>query len=187
MWGFYEVITVLMTRGNTPPGLMLYWIWMCRNQHAFWLMKYLLCSPILNTVLYSQNRSVSWTFHSLCFRWLDRLHRPWLLSAKQLLRKPSLPGFARSPWPDPAQPTAFLSASSQALLWPNQIPHREGKHSCNPRRCLVWEQVSFLLEKRIFWMLRNTMKLFNKEKNRYPVSWEFFTGYQNILKRIANI
>lgn len=143
---------------------MLYWIWMRHNRHAFQLIKYLLFSPVASSVLYSQNHSISWTFHSLCFRWLDRLCRPWLLSAKQLLRKSSLPGFAWSPWPYSAQPTAFLSASSETLLWSNQIPYREGKHSCNPRRCLIWEQVSFLLDERLFWILKTAMKLFNQEK-----------------------
>lgn len=125
---------------------MLYWIWMCHNQRAFQLIKYLPCFPIANTVLCSQNHSISWSFYSLCFRWLDRLCRPWLLSAKQLLCKSSLPGFAWSPWPYTTQPTAFLSASSKALLWSNQIPYWEGKHSCDPRRCLIGEQVRFVLD-----------------------------------------
>lgn len=147
---------------------MLYWIWMCHNQHALQLIKYLLCSPVVNTVLNSQNHSTSWTFRSLHFRWLDRLCRPWLLSAKQLLRKSSLPGFAWSPWPYSAQPTAFLSASSKAFLWSNQIPDWEGKHSCNPRRCLIWEQVSFLLDERLFWISRTAVQLFNQEKTVIP-------------------
>lgn len=165
---------------------MPYWIWMCRNQRAVRLMKCLLRSPGAGAALYSRNHSISWTFRSLHFRWPDRLRRPWLLSAKQLLRKSSLPGFAWSPWPYSAQPTTFLSASSKALLRPNQIPDREGKHSCNPRRCLIWEQVSFLLEKDFseHWELQ-----WNYLTRKTSDTWitEFFTGDQKILQRIASV
>lgn len=147
---------------------MLYWAWLCHNQHAFTSITSLLCSLVINVVLHSQNSSTSWSFHSFHFRWLDRLCRPWLLSAKQLLFESSLPGFAWSPWPYSPQPTTFLSASSKALLWSNQIPYWEGKHSCNPRRCLLWKQVSLLLNERLFWILRTAIKWFNQEKMRMP-------------------
>lgn len=166
---------------------MLYWTWLCHNQHAFTLIASPLCSLVINVVLYSQNSSVSWSFHSFCCRWPDRLCRPWLLPAKQLFLESSVPGLPWSPWPYPAQPATLCSAPSKALLWSDPIPDWEGKHSCHPRRALLREQVSLLFNERLSWVLRTAVKLFNQEKKwGYLESWGFFTSAHKILKRIAN-
>lgn len=166
--------------------LMLYWIWLCHNQHAFTLIASLLCSLVINVILYSQNSSISWSFHSFPCRWPDRLCRPWLLPAKQLFLESSVPGLTWSPWPYPAQPTTLLPAPSKALLWSDPIPHWEGKHSCHPRRALLWEQVSLLFNRDFAEYSELQLNYLTREKRGYLESWGFFTSAHKILQRIAN-
>lgn len=104
-----------------------------------WLTAFTIFLHIFDYIVFLKDKYHYWFV--LFSRWFNWLCGPRLLSTKQLLCKPTLPGLTRPSWPHSTKPAPLLSAHFKTLLWSNQISYWQGQYSCRPSRDLIWQQV----------------------------------------------